>query len=123
MTQKTHSEPKAYDATTGVCPVCNEPVQMYLPPERFLLGPKAYPALLLHFETSHPQVQPPAPPLPTASKGGVAHDADSWNPAPPAPADWRPLDRARAERRLPQPAGVWPPVHVAEGLDITERLR
>lgn len=111
---KAVDEAQAYDALSGACPACKEPVQGYLPPERAMSGPQAYPALLLHYEKTHPKVTPPGPPLPTASKGGVEHDADSWNPAPPAPADWRPLDRARAERRLPQPDGVWPPVRVAE---------
>lgn len=109
---KATDEAQAYDPN-GPCPACKEAVQVYLPPERMVSGPQAYPALLVHFEKAHPKVTPPGPPLPAASKGGVAHDADQWNPPPPAPEDWKPLDRARAERQMPQPEGVWPPVRVA----------
>lgn len=111
---KSADETQAFDALSGICPTCKESVQVYLPPERAVSGPQAYPALLLHYEKAHSKATPPAAPVPNGSKGGVEHEADSWNPPPPAPADWKPLDKARAERQLPQPAGVWPPVRSAE---------
>lgn len=85
------------------CPACNGPVHMYIPPERGIGGPSAYPALLLHYEARHPDAMPPPAPA-----------GDEWDPAPPAPADWSPVDLERARRQLRQEDGVWPPVRMPE---------
>lgn len=85
------------------CPACNGAVHMYVPPERDMGGPKAYPALLLHYEATHPNAVPP--PAPTG---------DEWDTPPPAPDDWLPVDLERAKRQLRQEDGVWPPVRMPE---------
>lgn len=96
------------------CPACNSHVHMYIPPERSVGGPSAYPALLLHYEAKHPDAMPPPPPAPGVDKDGKERPADVWEPMPPAPADWLPVDLERAKRQLRQEDGVWPPVRMPE---------
>lgn len=96
-TSEAAASVRGYDG--GDCPGCREAVLMYVPPDRMVGGPTAYPALLLHYETKHPRLPVPPP-----------HEDDTWETPPPAAEDWRPKDENAYRNHRPQPAGVWPPV-------------
>lgn len=100
------------------CPACNGAVHMYVPPERDMGGPKAYPALLLHYEATHPNAVPPPPPqnevLDDKGKPTGEFVVDEWETSPPDPDNWIPVDLERAKRQLRQEDGVWPPVRMPE---------
>lgn len=123
---------KAMDAASNYdareCPGCKEDVQMYVPPDRHVAGPIAYPALLLHYESRHPRLTPPPPPMheewdldPITNRrsGQPRMVADNWETAPPQPDQWRPKDENAYRKHLPQPAGVWPPVRDVSAVQET----